>query len=96
LSYRNPSPNYQQALEELESYISLDPDGGKTDEIQNWLTILRRLETASRQLESALRENRNMKRNIGDLNKENVNIKETVEKLKRLDLQLKKKRENIR
>ncbi len=41
--YRNPSPNYQKALKEFETFVSLDSTGGKTDLIQNWLAMLKEI-----------------------------------------------------
>ncbi|MCK5140285.1 MAG: hypothetical protein KAQ85_10620, partial [Thermodesulfovibrionia bacterium] len=43
-SYKNPNPNYQQALKELEAYISLNSSGKVSEEILNWLAILRELD----------------------------------------------------
>lgn len=41
--YKNPTPNYYRALKELETYVSLDAEGGKADVIQNWLKMLKEI-----------------------------------------------------
>ncbi len=58
--YKNPAPNYHKALMEIETYVSLEPEGGKADVIQNWLTMLKEIIRLGR-------ENKNIKENIEQL-----------------------------
>jgi hypothetical protein len=48
-SYKNPNPDYRQALRELEKYLSFNPPKGKTVEIRNWLAILRELDRVKKE-----------------------------------------------
>ena len=43
-NYKNPKKDYRKALEEFELYLSMVPGGAQTDEIQNWVSVLRALE----------------------------------------------------
>ncbi len=108
-SYKNPKPDYQRALDELEAYIFLDPDGGRKDEIQNWLAVLRvlqRFEEENNKIkwiinqltienQNLTEENKAMKETIEQLETLDKERKETIEQLKSLDLQLEEKRKNI-
>lgn len=46
--YRNPAPDYDSALKELEAFISLDPSGGKQIHFQNWLRLLKEIAETER------------------------------------------------
>jgi hypothetical protein len=108
-SYKNPKRDYQRALDELEAYILLDPEGGRKDEIQNWLAVLRvlqRLEEENNKIkwvinrltvenQNLAEENKAMKETIEQLETVDKEMKETIEQLKSLDLQLEEKRKNI-
>ncbi|HEX3036221.1 MAG TPA: hypothetical protein VHT73_14070 [Thermodesulfobacteriota bacterium] len=110
LSYKNPNPDYQRALDELEIYIFLDPDWGKKDEIQNWLAVLREIEKLSEENkimkgsinllteenQNLVNENNEMKETIEQLETLDTEMKETIEQLKSLDLRLEEKRKNIK
>ena len=43
IHYKNPSPDYSQAIKNLDEYIALDPDNERKDEIVVWTTVLRDL-----------------------------------------------------
>jgi len=88
-NYRNPNPDYIRALEELKAYIALDPDGGKTEEVQNLLALLR-------EIEKVVKENEEMKGNIRLLTEQNQQIKKTIQDLKDLELQIEEKRRKNR
>lgn len=83
--YKNPAPNYLKALKELEAYISLDPEQGKKDDIQNFLSLLKRIETLTK-------ENQKAKDDYRKTRDENQKLKETIENLKRLDVQHEKRK----
>jgi hypothetical protein len=101
--YKNPNPDYSRALSELEEYITLDPEGGKRTDIQNWLAILQRLK---REMQTIKRErktkesfglnNRKLKSEIDRLENEKRLMKETIEKLKHLDIRLEEKRKQVK
>ena len=88
-NYKNPNPDYIRALEELKAYIALDPDGGKTEEVQNLLALLR-------EIEKVVKENEEMKGNIRLLTEQNQQIKKTIQDLKDLELQIEEKRRKNR
>lgn len=58
-SYKNPSKDYALALEQLNSYISLNPNAAKEYDVQNRLHLLREIEQLSEKnvkLEQAIEE----------------------------------------
>lgn len=55
--HRNQAPNYSLALKELETYVSLAPEGGKAEIIQDWLSLLTeivRLETENKEMKEKM------------------------------------------
>ncbi|MDO9289376.1 MAG: hypothetical protein Q7T83_11375 [Thermodesulfovibrionales bacterium] len=78
LDYKNPAVNYLRALRELEAYISLNPEGGQTDEIQTWRALLSKIELLTK-------ENNRIK-------EENQKMNNIIENMKSLDIQLEQKR----
>ena len=108
--YRTPTPNYQRALTELETYIFLDPEGGKADIIQNWLTILKEIvrldgeharldkENARLDKENARldKENARLDKENARLDKENNDMKGKIEQLQYLDIELEKRRKQVK
>ncbi len=95
-SYKNPKMDYGKALKEFEAYAFLAPDEAGDDEIQNWLSILRRLERTET-------ESMKMRENIEILSRENqenqrllakmeILAKENAEKREALEQQTKKNR----
>ncbi|HAM51736.1 MAG TPA: hypothetical protein DCP92_14025 [Nitrospiraceae bacterium] len=58
--HRNQAPNYSMALKELETYISLAPEEGKAEMIQNWLSLLKEIVRLDR-------ENKEMKEKVEQL-----------------------------
>ena len=71
-NHKNPQKDYLRALREFETYSSLVPDGAKSDEIQNWLFILRFLDGSEKEL-------RQMRERIASLSKENAERKMELE-----------------
>jgi murein L,D-transpeptidase YcbB/YkuD len=107
--YRNPSPHYQTALNELALYASLDPEGCKSDTIQSWIAALRQiveLEMETKSLKEKMEQSKNLEKEYRDLKekveqsknleKENRDLKEKVEQLKELDIELEKRRKTIK
>ena len=94
--YRNPTPNYQRALTELETYIFLDPEGGKADIIQNWLTILKEIVRLDGEHARLDKENVRLNKENVRLNKENNEMKEKIEQLQYLDIELEKRRKQVK
>ncbi|MGW8272110.1 MAG: hypothetical protein ACWGN7_01840, partial [Thermodesulfovibrionales bacterium] len=43
VSHRNPAPDYGRALKALESCVEIDPADCSSDEIKNWMAVLREL-----------------------------------------------------
>jgi hypothetical protein len=58
--HRNQAPNYSLALKELETYTSLAPEEGKSEIIQDWLSLLREIVRLDR-------ENKEMKEKMEQL-----------------------------
>lgn len=85
LDNKNMKPNYINALKELEIYIKIDLERGKSIEIQSLLTVLREVGRLND-------ENKKIKVKIEQVLKENAEIKETVEELKTLDLKIEERR----
>lgn len=88
-SYKNPNPNYQLALKELENYMSVEPAGRMNEDIQNFLAILR-------EMDKMLEENKKMKQRMGQLTKENKDLKDAVLQLKNLDISMEEKRKKAK
>jgi outer membrane protein assembly factor BamD (BamD/ComL family) len=85
VNHRNPQLNYTRALQEMESYLSLVPAKGQTDDFQNWLAALKEIEKLQTSLEKVQKANRNLRDEVAGL-------KETIERLKSLDRQMEEKR----
>jgi dynactin complex subunit len=41
---RNPQLDYTRALQEMESYLFLEPSQTRSDDVQNWLAVLREMD----------------------------------------------------
>jgi hypothetical protein len=85
VNYRNPRLNYARALQEMESYLSLVPKKRPTDDINNWLAVLKETEKLQTSLEKAQKAN-------GILREEVTGLRETIDRLKNLDRQMEEKR----
>jgi hypothetical protein len=64
-NYKNPQKDYQRALKEFDAYLAAVPEGIQTDEIQNWVSLLRAREKLAQEplkcqgrIETLTRENR--------------------------------------
>jgi hypothetical protein len=85
VNYRNPQLNYTRALREMENYLSLTSDKAQTDDIQNWLAVLKEVGKLQTNLEKTQKGNKSLRDEVTDL-------KETIEKLKALDRQMEERR----
>ena len=85
VNHRNPQLNYPRALQEIESYLSLAAGKRQTDDVQNWLAVLKEVEKLQTGLERMQKVNRNLRDEVAGL-------KETIERLKSLDRQMEERR----
>ncbi len=85
VNYRNPNLNYARALQEMESYFSLTPGKAQTDEVQDWLGVLKEVGKLQTGVERMQRVNKSLRDEVSGL-------KETIEKLKSLDRQIEQRR----
>ena len=81
LDYRNPRADYGGALKEFEAYLTLASDGEKKDEIQNWISILRKLESLKKQ-------NMQLQEQILYITKQMGEGRETLEQQVRMNIKL--------
>ena len=82
---RNPQLNYARALQEMESYFSLTPVKEKTDDVQNWLAVLKEVGKLQTGMEKMQKANKGLRDEVAGL-------KETIERLKRLDRHIERRR----
>jgi hypothetical protein len=80
--YRNPSPQYLKAQQELEAYMVLDPKNSAHDYLQNWYRMLKEMGRLHRE--------------NSDLRGKADQLREQVEQLKYLDIEMEKRRQNIK
>jgi outer membrane protein assembly factor BamD (BamD/ComL family) len=85
VNYRNPQLNYSRALQEMENYFSWAPEKEKTDDLQNWFTVLKEVGKLQTGLERMQKANKSLRDEVAGL-------KETIERLKSLDRQMEEKR----
>jgi len=107
--HKKPQPNYQKALQNLESYIRLNPEAGKNNDVQYLLSLFRNIETLEaknntlKAKNDALKEDRaklkcnttTLKREKDQLTAENQNLQDMIEQLKLLDIQIEEKRKSV-
>ena len=92
VNHRNPQLNYGRALQEMESYLSLAPAEEQTDDVQNWLAVLKEVGRLQTGLEKAQKVNKNLRDEVAGLKEMNNKMKETIERLTSLDRQMEEKR----
>jgi len=85
VNYRNPQLNYARALQEMESYFSLTPGKAQTDDVQNWLAVLREVGKLQTGMERMQKVNKSLRDEVAGL-------KETIERLKSLDRHIEQRR----
>jgi hypothetical protein len=105
-SFKNPSRDYQKALEHLELYLPHNRDAVLDPDLQNWLLVLREIQTQSPTIESQNRQIDQLTARLEDFTKtnlfveglnstleeENAELTMKVEVLKTLDQSLEEKR----
>ncbi len=92
VNYRNPQLNYTRALREMESYLSITPEKAPTDDIQNWLAVLQKIESLQMSLKRVQEANKTLRDEVSGLKEVNNNMRETIERLNSLDRQMEEKR----
>ncbi len=95
VNHRNPQLNYNRALQEMENYLSLAPAEAQTDDVKNWLAVLKEVAKLQTSLEKAQKANKNLQEEVAGLKEMNNNMRERIERLTILDRQMEEKR-NIR
>jgi outer membrane protein assembly factor BamD (BamD/ComL family) len=85
VNYRNPNLNYTRALQEMESYFSLAPGKVQTDDVQNWLAVLKEVGKLQTGMERMQKVNKSLRDEVAGL-------KETIERLKSLDRHIEQRR----
>ncbi|MEJ2183600.1 MAG: hypothetical protein P8Y66_08755 [Nitrospirota bacterium] len=98
----NPSPDYEQALKELQAYLSLEPEGDTSCEVRNLAALLslfldaRKAQVkAEARAEQLHKDVEGLTREKARLEKELAEVRESLRKLQRLDLQMEEKRRQI-
>jgi chromosome segregation ATPase len=92
VNYRNPQLNYSRALREIESYLSLTPAKAQTDDVQNWLAVLQKIESLQMSLKRVQEANKSLREEVSGLREVNNKMRETIETLNSLDRQMEEKR----
>ena len=85
VNHRNPQLDYNRALQEMENYLSLTPGREQTDDLQNWLTVLKEVEKLRTGAERLQKANKSLR-------DEASSLKGTIERLKNLDRQMEERR----
>jgi hypothetical protein len=85
VNYKNPRLNYTRALQEMERYFSLTAGKRQTDDVQNWLAVLKEVGKLQTGLDRMQKLNKNLRDEVAGL-------KETIEKLKSLDRHIEQRR----
>jgi hypothetical protein len=85
VNHRNPQLNYTRALHEMESYFSLTPGKTQTDDVQNWLAVLKEVGKLQTSMEKMQKTNKSLRDEVAGL-------KETIERLKSLDRHIEQRR----
>jgi len=81
-SHKNPSPDYSRAYTLLSEHVALEPEKGKSEIIQYWLSLLK----AYHELQQ--------KNSL--LQKENSETKAVIEKLKHIDIHIEERRKQVK
>ncbi len=92
VNHRNPQLNYTQALQEMETYLSVTSVKAPTEDFQNWIMVLREIEKLKTNLDRVQKANKNLRDEVAGLKETNHKMRETIEKLQRLDRQIEEKR----
>ena len=92
VDHRNPQLNYSRALQEMENYLSLAGAEAQTDDIQNWLSILKEVGKLQTTLEKVQKANKSLHDEVAGLKEMNNKMRETIERLTSLDRQMEEKR----
>ena len=101
-NYKNPKMDYKKALKVFETFRSLVPDEAQSDEIQNWLSILRALDRSEKELQQRqerisllTEENAGRKTELDQQTKKIQKMQANIEKLQQGNARLKKTIEGL-
>ena len=92
VDHRNPRLNYNRALQEMESYLSLAAADAQTDNFQNWLAVLKEVGKLQTSLEKVQKANKSLTDEVAGLKEVTNKMRETIERLTSLDRQMEEKR----
>ena len=92
VNHRNPQLNYNRALQDMESYLSLAPAEAQTDDFQNWFAVLKEVGKLQTGLEKVQKANKSLRDEMAGLKEMNNKMRETIERLTSLDRQMEEKR----
>jgi hypothetical protein len=92
VNHRNPQLNYNRALQEMESYLSLAPAEAQTDDARDWFAVLKEVGRLQTTLEKVQKTNKGLHDEVAGLKETNNKMRETIERLTSLDRQMEEKR----
>ncbi len=92
VNHRNPQISYSRALQEMERYLSLAPVQAQTDDVQNWVAVLKEVGKLQTSLEKVQKVNKSLRDEVAGLKEMNHKMRETIERLTSLDRQMEEKR----
>ncbi len=100
---RNPQLDYSRALQEMESYLSLEPTQTHNDDIQNWLAVLREVDRLRRDQLSLREKNRDLQiqidkllTSLGKAQEANKSLRDEVANLKETNNKMKETIEKLK
>ena len=110
MHYKNPAPDYSQAVEYLDKYIAAVPDNEDIDEIVAWKSTVQALDSSLREYEKLEKSYAELKqqsdraaKKISDLGqviekqkKEIESLKATIKKLDAVEQEIEKKKKGIK
>lgn len=110
MHYKNPSPDYSQAVQYLDRCIAAEPDNEDIDEIVAWKSTVQALDSSLRELEKLKKSQAQLKQQydranqkINDLGqviekqkKEIEGLRETIKKLDAVEQEIEKKKKGIK
>ena len=93
--HKKRQPDYQKALQNLESYIRLNPEAGKKNDVQYLLSLFREIETLGAKKNTLKVKNNALKAKNDALKKDKATLKGNTTTLKREKEQLTTENQNL-
>ncbi len=107
--HKKSQPDYKKALQNLESYIRLNPEAEKKSDVQYLLSLFREIDTLRSKNHALKAKNNALKKHSirlksdtsalkgekEQLTAENQNLQDMIEQLKLLDIQLEERRKSV-